>query len=68
MVHLLEKQLLQIRIINEISLLCQNERLVIMEDTEELQSNSENTCRMKTSAFVTMRDLLKSTMRLDQTE
>lgn len=51
-------------IINEISLLCQNERLVIMEDTEELQSNSENTCRMKTSAFVTMRDLLKSTMRL----
>lgn len=38
-------------------------RLVIMEDTLELQSKSENTVFLRTSAFVDMTDLLKMTMR-----
>ena len=48
-------------IINEIS--NYNERLIIIEDTQELQSSSEDTVFMKTSDNVNMRGLLKSTMR-----
>lgn len=38
-------------------------RLVVMEDTLELQSKSENTVFLRTSSFVDMTDLLKMTMR-----
>jgi type IV secretion system protein VirB11 len=50
-------------IIQAISLLCPKHRLVIMEDTLELQSKSENTVFFRTSEFVNMTRLLKMTMR-----
>lgn len=49
-------------IINEISKT--DDRLVIIEDTQEIQSASPNTVFLRTSEFITMRDCLKSTMRL----
>lgn len=49
-------------IINEISKT--DDRLVIIEDTREIQSASKNTVFLRTSEFVSIRDCLKSTMRL----
>ena len=48
-------------IINEMS--CLNQRLLILEDTQEIQSKAENTVFFKTSDTVNMQDLLKSCMR-----
>jgi type IV secretion system protein VirB11 len=50
-------------IIQAISQLCPEQRLVIMEDTLELQSTSENTVFFRTSNNVNMTRLLKMTMR-----
>jgi type IV secretion system protein VirB11 len=50
-------------IILEISDLCPDQRLIIMEDTLELQSRSENIVFFRTSEFVNMTRLLKMTMR-----
>jgi type IV secretion system protein VirB11 len=50
-------------IILAISRLCPGQRLVIMEDTMELQSESENTVFFRTSEHVSMTRLLKMTMR-----
>lgn len=47
-------------IINEIK----KDRLVILEDTQEIQSNAEDTVFLRTSPHVNMRQLLRSTMRL----
>ena len=40
------------------------ERLVIIEDTPELQCSAENAVLLETSRYVSMTDLLKATMRL----
>ena len=48
-------------IINEMSVT--NHRLVILEDTQEIQSKAENTVFMKTSEYVSLQDLLKTCMR-----
>jgi type IV secretion system protein VirB11 len=50
-------------IILSISNLCPDQRLVIMEDTMELQSMSPNTVFFRTSDYVGMTRLLKMTMR-----
>jgi type IV secretion system protein VirB11 len=50
-------------IILAISELCPEQRLIIMEDTLELQSKSENIVFFRTSEFVNMTRLLKMTMR-----
>jgi type IV secretion system protein VirB11 len=50
-------------IILAISEICPEQRLVIMEDTMELQSMSENTVFFRTSDHVSMTRLLKMTMR-----
>lgn len=50
-------------IIRSISQICPEQRLVIMEDTMELQSQSENTVFFRTSEHVNMTRLLKMTMR-----
>lgn len=51
-------------IIDAISLFCPSDRSVIIEDTAELQSTSENTVFLRTSDFVDMNRLLRATMRL----
>ena len=51
-------------IIDAIPLLCPFDRSVIIEDTAELQSTSENTVFLRTSDFVDMNRLLRATMRL----
>ena len=51
-------------IIDAIALLCPHDRAVIIEDTAELQSTSENTVFLRTSDFVDMNRLLRATMRL----
>ena len=48
-------------IINEMRVT--NHRLLILEDTEEIQSKSENTVFMRTSDYASMQDLLKTCMR-----
>lgn len=40
-----------------------NNRIVILEDTQELQCNNEDHVFMRTTPHTSMRDLLKSTMR-----
>jgi type IV secretion system protein VirB11 len=50
-------------IILAVSQLCPDQRLVIMEDTMELQSKSRNTVFFRTSEYVNMTRLLKMTMR-----
>lgn len=50
-------------LIMKLSELAPKHRLVIMEDTLELQSKSANTVFLRTSAFVDMNALLKMTMR-----
>ena len=39
------------------------DRIIIMEDTKEIQSTAEDTLRMTTSDFASMLDLFKSSMR-----
>lgn len=51
-------------ILHEISLLCPKDRVVVIQDTNELQVNIENTVLLKTSETVKMPRLLKATMRL----
>ncbi|MGL4976797.1 MAG: P-type conjugative transfer ATPase TrbB [Cetobacterium sp.] len=46
-----------------IASICKQERLVILEDTQELQSMCPNTVFFKTSDYTPMTSLLKSTMR-----
>ncbi len=50
-------------IINEIKLLTPKHRLLILEDTQELQCTAENFVAMRTNDSITMQDLLKITMR-----
>ena len=50
-------------ILNEMHLLTPQHRLVILEDTQELQCTMDNFVRMRTSNNVSMQDLLKITMR-----
>ena len=50
-------------ILNEIKLLTPGHRLVILEDTAELQCTVENFVAMRTNDEVSMQDLLKITMR-----
>lgn len=50
-------------LIMALSELSPNHRLIIMEDTLELQSKSENTVFLRTSSHVDMNALLKMTMR-----
>ncbi|MCL1890177.1 MAG: P-type conjugative transfer ATPase TrbB [Desulfovibrionaceae bacterium] len=51
-------------LIHSLSLLCPDDRLIIIEDTRELESASKNTVFLRSSEFVSMNDLLKATMRL----
>lgn len=51
-------------ILAELGQKCANERLVIIEDTCELQCNSQDRVMLRTNQSCTMRHLLKSTMRL----
>ncbi|WCB46528.1 P-type conjugative transfer ATPase TrbB [Nitratidesulfovibrio vulgaris] len=44
--------------------LCPSDRLVIIEDTSELQSASANTVFLRSSDYVSIRDLVRATMRL----
>lgn len=48
-------------IINEMTVT--NHRLLILEDTKEIQSKAENTVFMRTSDYANMQDLLKTCMR-----
>ncbi len=50
-------------IINEMKLLTPQHRLVILEDTPELQCSMDNYVAMRTDHDITMQDLLKITMR-----
>ena len=50
-------------IINEIKLLTPKHRLLILEDTQELQCAAENFVAMRTNDNISMQDLLKITMR-----
>ena len=50
-------------ILNELALLSPNERLVIMEDTVELQCSMENKLSMRTTDTVNMNKLLRTAMR-----
>ena len=50
-------------IINEIRLLTPQHRLLILEDTQELQCAAENFVAMRTNDNISMQDLLKITMR-----
>lgn len=51
-------------IIHGISTITPDDRLIIIEDTAELQSSSQNTVFLRTSEFVSMNALLRATMRL----
>lgn len=51
-------------IIDGISRLCPQDRLLILEDTSELRSQSENTVFLRASEFVPMQRLVRATMRL----
>ncbi|SDP02098.1 P-type conjugative transfer ATPase TrbB [Desulforhopalus singaporensis] len=51
-------------ILAELSASCPGDRLVIIEDTCELQCTSENKLLLRTNRTTTMRQLLKATMRL----
>lgn len=51
-------------ILNDIAKSWPTERLVILEDTIELQCVAENTVTLRTSSGVDMQSLLKATMRL----
>lgn len=49
--------------IHELSLLCPEQRLVILEDTPEIKSSSANTAFLTSTDFFTMTDMLKGTLR-----
>lgn len=51
-------------IIQAMADLCPSDRLVIIEDTSELQSASANTVFLRSSDHVSIRDLVRATMRL----
>lgn len=51
-------------IIQSMADLCPADRLVIIEDTSELQSASPNTVFLRSSDHVSIRDLVRATMRL----
>ncbi|MFA9394098.1 P-type conjugative transfer ATPase TrbB [Halodesulfovibrio sp.] len=51
-------------IIHSINMLCPSDRLVLLEDTYELQSQSENTVRLKATEEFPMESQLKDTLRL----
>lgn len=53
--------------IHKLSELCPDDRLLVLEDTMELQPNSPNTVMLRTSDYVDMTRLLKATMRLRPT-
>jgi type IV secretion system protein VirB11 len=50
-------------VIHSFSEQCPGDRLVVIEDTSELQSKSENTVFLRTSDFVTMQRLVMVSMR-----
>ena len=50
-------------ILNEIKLLTPRHRLILLEDTQELQCTVKNSVPMRTNSDVSMQDLLKITMR-----
>lgn len=50
-------------ILNEIKLLTPRHRLILLEDTQELQCTVKNSVPMRTNSNVSMQDLLKITMR-----
>ena len=50
-------------ILNEIHLLTPSHRLLILEDTAELQCSADNFVAMRTNDEISMQDLLKITMR-----
>ena len=50
-------------VINEMKSLTPKHRLIILEDTRELQCSMENFVSMRTASDVSMQDLLKITMR-----
>lgn len=54
-------------LIASISLFCPEDRLLIIEDTAELQSQSANTVFLRSSDFVPMQRLVKAAMRLRPT-
>lgn len=51
-------------ILNEITIVEPTQRLVVIEDTVELQCSAENTVMLRTSPAVDMQGLLRATMRL----
>lgn len=51
-------------IIHEMSVLCPYDRLVIIEDTAELQSSSDNTLFLRADVHTSIQQLVKATMRL----
>ena len=51
-------------VIDAVSCLCPEDRLIIIEDTGELQSKSKNTVFLRATAFVTIQMLVRATMRL----
>lgn len=51
-------------VIDALSRLCPEDRLVIIEDTSELQSSSKNTVFLRATAYVTIQQLVRATMRL----
>lgn len=51
-------------LIHQISTTYPDERLVIIEDTAEIQTSAKNAVLLHTSSEVTMQDLLRATMRL----
>lgn len=51
-------------IIAEIHTLCPEERLIIIEDTPEIQSEAKNTITYRTSSDVSMSDLIKISLRM----
>lgn len=52
-------------VVEAISRLTPEDRLVIIEDTRELQVLSENKVEMRTTDFTDMKELLRATMRLN---
>lgn len=50
--------------IDALQALCPDERLVIIEDTAEIQCKQENAVIMRSNDTVSMNDLLRSTMRM----
>jgi P-type conjugative transfer ATPase TrbB len=43
---------------------CPSERIVVLEDTREIQCSAENTVQLRTSAEVSLQQLLRATLRM----